>query len=68
MAGPLAGSFPLLSLRTNKADVAVGLDEEVLKKTEAKDPKWRVNGKYVAHYVRSFPMRLLTIHYRPGLH
>ncbi|KAE9406130.1 DUF89 domain-containing protein [Gymnopus androsaceus JB14] len=44
--GPLAGSFPLLSLRTNKADVAVGLDEEVLKKTEAKDPKWRVNGKF----------------------
>ncbi|KAF9074499.1 hypothetical protein BDP27DRAFT_1317209 [Rhodocollybia butyracea] len=44
--GPLAGSFPLLSLRTNKADVAVGLDSEVLARTEAKDPKWRVNGKF----------------------
>ncbi|KAJ4500609.1 DUF89 domain-containing protein [Lentinula lateritia] len=44
--GPLAGSFPLLSLRTNKADVAVGLDEEVLAQTEEKDEKWRVNGKF----------------------
>ncbi|GAW01631.1 duf89 domain-containing protein [Lentinula edodes] len=44
--GPLAGSFPLLSLRTNKADVAVGLDKEVLAQTEEKDEKWRVNGKF----------------------
>ncbi|KAJ4481048.1 DUF89 domain-containing protein [Lentinula aciculospora] len=44
--GPLAGSFPILSLRTNKADVAVGLDKEVLNKTEEKDAKWRVNGKF----------------------
>ncbi|KAJ3727729.1 DUF89 domain-containing protein [Lentinula raphanica] len=43
--GPLAGSFPLLSLRTNKADVAVGLDKDVLEKVEEKDGKWRVNGK-----------------------
>ncbi|KAH7868340.1 DUF89 domain-containing protein, partial [Lentinula edodes] len=44
--GPLAGSFPLLSLRTNKADVAVGLDKEVLAQTEEKDEKWKVNGKF----------------------
>jgi damage-control phosphatase, subfamily III len=45
LVGPLAGSFPLLSLRTNKADVAVGLDSEVLEAIEKKDDKWRVNGK-----------------------
>ncbi|KAK7035393.1 Hairy/enhancer-of-split with YRPW motif protein 2 [Paramarasmius palmivorus] len=44
--GPLAGTFPLLSLRTNKADVAVGLTSEVLDAIEKKDDKWRVNGKY----------------------
>ncbi|KAF5352938.1 hypothetical protein D9758_007873 [Tetrapyrgos nigripes] len=44
--GPLAGSFPLLSLRTNKADVAVGLDKQKVAETEEKDPKWRVNGKF----------------------
>ncbi|KAG7087527.1 hypothetical protein E1B28_013486 [Marasmius oreades] len=44
--GPLAGSFPLLSLRTNKADVAVGIDQEILDEVEQKDKKWRVNGKY----------------------
>ncbi|KAH7882162.1 hypothetical protein F5I97DRAFT_1931883 [Phlebopus sp. FC_14] len=33
--GPLAGSFPLLSLRTNKADVAVGVSQEVADK-----PRW----------------------------
>ncbi|KAJ3729202.1 DUF89 domain-containing protein [Lentinula guzmanii] len=44
--GPLAGSFPLLSLRTNKADVAVGLDKEVLVQIEEKDANWRVNGKF----------------------
>ncbi|KIK56194.1 hypothetical protein GYMLUDRAFT_47408 [Collybiopsis luxurians FD-317 M1] len=44
--GPLARSFPLLSLRTNKADVAVGLDREIVAQTEAKDAKWRVNGKF----------------------
>ncbi|THU93833.1 DUF89 domain-containing protein [Dendrothele bispora CBS 962.96] len=44
--GPLAGSFPLLSLRTNKADVAVGLDKEKVRETEERDAKWRVNGKF----------------------
>ncbi|KAM0786168.1 hypothetical protein ACM66B_006975 [Microbotryomycetes sp. NB124-2] len=44
--GPLRGLFTLLSLRTCKADVCVGLEpgkEEELDRTE---PKWRVNGKY----------------------
>ncbi|KAF8584440.1 DUF89-domain-containing protein [Ramaria rubella] len=44
--GPLAGTFPILSLRTLKADVAVGLSDECALTLDAKDPKWRVNGKY----------------------
>ncbi|KAF4611422.1 hypothetical protein D9613_003784 [Agrocybe pediades] len=44
--GPLAGSFPLLSLRTNKADVVVGVEEEVAKRLDATDEKWRVDGRY----------------------
>lgn len=41
--GPLAGAFPILSLRTNKADVAVGVDEAVVEKLEE---NWRISGKY----------------------
>jgi hypothetical protein len=44
--GPLAGSFPLLSLRTNKADVVVGIDQAVADKLDEKEEKWRVNGRY----------------------
>ncbi|KAF9048020.1 DUF89-domain-containing protein [Hymenopellis radicata] len=44
--GPLAGSFPLLSLRTNKADVVVGVDKQVAAKLDSSDEKWRVNGRY----------------------
>ena len=43
--GPLAGDFPILSLRTNKADVAVGVPQEVADKLDAAGEKWRVNGK-----------------------
>ncbi|KAI6102943.1 DUF89 domain-containing protein [Pisolithus sp. B1] len=43
---PLAGSFPLLSLRTNKADVVVGISQGVADKLDEKDKGWRVNGKY----------------------
>jgi hypothetical protein len=43
--GPLAGRFPLLSLRTNKADVIVGISEESAKRAEFEDAKWRVDGK-----------------------
>lgn len=45
--GPLHGHFPLLSLRTCKADVVVGLDEGVAERLDAdKNEKgWRVNGK-----------------------
>jgi hypothetical protein len=45
LTGPLAGSFPLLSLRTNKADVAVGIDEKVAENLDNKGEKWRVSGK-----------------------
>ncbi|CAK5271789.1 unnamed protein product [Mycena citricolor] len=44
--GPLAGSFPLLSLRTNKADVVVGVDREIAEKLDAEGNKWRVDGRY----------------------
>ncbi|KAH8094465.1 DUF89 domain-containing protein [Cristinia sonorae] len=44
--GPLAGAFPILSLRTNKADVVVGVPQEVADALDAKGEKWRVNGKY----------------------
>ncbi|KAI6134374.1 DUF89 domain-containing protein [Pisolithus croceorrhizus] len=44
--GPLAGSFPLLSLRTNKADVVVGISQGVADELDEKDKGWRVNGKY----------------------
>jgi damage-control phosphatase, subfamily III len=43
--GPLAGLFPILSLRTLKADVVVGVTEDRAKALDAEDPKWRINGK-----------------------
>ena len=46
LPGPLAGDFPILSLRTNKADVVVGVPQEVADKLDAAGEKWRVNGKY----------------------
>lgn len=51
--GPLRGSkgaegFKILALRTNKADVCVGLSEEALKRVEAEAPgkAWVRTGKY----------------------
>ncbi len=44
-AGPLAGSFPLLSLRTNKADVVVGVDRQVAERLDQSGEKWRVSGR-----------------------
>ncbi|KAN0080028.1 Protein of unknown function DUF89 domain containing protein [Tylopilus felleus] len=44
--GPLAGAFPLLSLRTNKADVAVGIPQEIADELDQRGEKWRVSGKY----------------------
>ncbi|KZT24930.1 DUF89 domain-containing protein [Neolentinus lepideus HHB14362 ss-1] len=44
--GPLVGSFPILSLRTSKADVVVGVDKEVAQRLDESGEKWRVNGKY----------------------
>ncbi|KAJ7073264.1 DUF89 domain-containing protein [Mycena belliarum] len=44
--GPLAGSFPLLSLRTNKADVVVGVEREVAERLDKSGEKWRVDGRY----------------------
>ncbi|KAG8802170.1 hypothetical protein FRC18_007625, partial [Serendipita sp. 400] len=44
--GPLRGAFPILSLRTNKADVAVGVSEEVAKKLDEQEVAWRTSGQY----------------------
>jgi len=44
--GPLAGSFPLLSLRTNKADVVVGVEKDIVEKMDSSGEKWRVDGRY----------------------
>lgn len=47
LSGPLAYAFPLLSLRTNKADVVVGIPSSVAEALDARDEKWRINGRYV---------------------
>jgi len=44
--GPLAHAFPLLSLRTNKADVVVGIPRSVAEALDARGEKWRINGRY----------------------
>ncbi|KIM77429.1 hypothetical protein PILCRDRAFT_825394 [Piloderma croceum F 1598] len=44
--GPLAGSFPLLSLRTNKADVAVGIEQAVADRLDRAGEAWRTSGRY----------------------
>ncbi|KAF8961610.1 hypothetical protein BDZ97DRAFT_1664024 [Flammula alnicola] len=44
--GPLAGSFPILSLRTNKADVVVGVAKDVAERLDQSNEKWRVDGRY----------------------
>ncbi|CAE6442710.1 unnamed protein product [Rhizoctonia solani] len=46
--GPLAGRFPLLSLRTCKADVVVGLSPGVAERLDSdpKEKEWRASGKY----------------------
>jgi len=42
---PFASVGHLLSLRTNKADVAVGVPQDIADKLDEKDKDWRVNGK-----------------------
>ncbi|KZT05259.1 DUF89-domain-containing protein [Laetiporus sulphureus 93-53] len=44
--GPLAGSFPILTLRTNKADVVVGVGRERAEQLDKSGENWRFNGKY----------------------
>ncbi|KAK6904241.1 hypothetical protein I203_107757 [Kwoniella mangroviensis CBS 8507] len=44
--GPLAGKITLLSLRTNKADTIVGLEEGIEERLNKEAPDWRVSGKY----------------------
>ncbi|KAF8310776.1 DUF89-domain-containing protein [Clavulina sp. PMI_390] len=48
--GPLSGTCSLLSLRTCKADVVVGLEPGTAERLDASEDdsvrKWRINGKY----------------------
>ena len=44
--GPLAGSFSILSLRTNKADVVVGVDQDLADRLDVEENrKWRFDGR-----------------------
>ncbi|KAL1920086.1 uncharacterized protein VTP21DRAFT_1232 [Calcarisporiella thermophila] len=44
--GPLTQGPPVVVLRTNKADVCVGLPDGKEKEVEEKDKDWRYSGKY----------------------
>lgn len=44
--GPLESAINLLSLRTCKADVVVGLRSGLQKEMDETDPEWRISGKY----------------------
>ncbi|KAL1683960.1 hypothetical protein EV122DRAFT_286189 [Schizophyllum commune] len=45
--GPLAGTIPVAALRTNKADVIVGLPEDVAARLDKDEGiKWRTDGRY----------------------
>lgn len=46
--GPLRGEIEILSLRTCKADVCVGLKEGMEARLDAEDKNWRVGGKSVS--------------------
>jgi hypothetical protein len=43
--GPLAGCFPLVSLRTIKADVVVGVDKAVAERLDESEERWRFSGR-----------------------
>jgi hypothetical protein len=43
--GPLAGCFPLVSLRTIKADVVVGVDKAVAERLDKNEERWRFSGR-----------------------
>lgn len=44
--GPLKGQFPLVTFRTNKAHVLVGVEKAKANAAEAEDERWRVDGKW----------------------
>jgi len=44
--GPLAGTLNILTLRTLKADVCVGLEPGTAERLDKEDKTWRVSGKY----------------------
>lgn len=61
-AGPLHGKCALLSLRTCKADVVVGLEEGVAERLDASsdesERRWRINGKWVSPMSSGFSIML----------
>ncbi|KDN53628.1 DUF89-domain-containing protein [Tilletiaria anomala UBC 951] len=47
--GPLAsedGAPPVISLRTIKSDVVVGVDNAIAQRLDQEEPGWRISGKY----------------------
>ena len=50
LLGPLAGAFPILSLRTSKADVVVGVDQARADQLDKEDYTWRFTGKFVLEF------------------
>lgn len=44
--GPVQGKLNLLVLRTNKADVCVGVPKDRLESVEKEDAEWRTDGKF----------------------
>ncbi len=47
--GPLAsedGAPPVVSFRTIKSDVIVGIDDATAKRLDDEEPGWRISGKY----------------------
>ena len=56
--GPLAGSFPLLSLRTIKADIVVGVEQSVADRLDECGEKWRISGRYAL--VSFLPRRAIS--------
>lgn len=47
--GPLAnddGAPPVVSLRTIKSDVVVGVENELASRLDKEEPGWRISGKY----------------------
>lgn len=69
--GPMAssaGAPKIASLRTIKSDVVVGLGSDgdaTAEKLDAKEPGWKISGKYVCHltFCRKIPCTDISVSY-----